>query len=535
MTDRSEVSALLSPSRRRVLRDAPNGRFFSSGPSAATRPQITFDALEDEAFLRTLEEQLQQHVDELENCDLVLGAKQINYLAFRLHEALEPKRDPETNVIQAWTIQPQVQLKIKMSSHIQVLKLSTILREVRRLRIHQQSLLRSPIEMDIFPSLRAIEIVHTEIAVLGNVHFFANQLRQFRLEHTSLESLAQILSPTVATGAPLAVWKKLESLRINCCSLPAVDACLNQLQVVKVVDLAWNEIASFESPATMASLQWLDLCHNKLTAFPPLTRLSNLKVLDLSVNQIQSLEGVQELPALVDLNVANNELRDIGEIELLGGLRELRRLVIRENPISRRPDYRREVLFYLGERIELDDEPWTSVETQSMKTSRQLRMHDAFPTLETVPQQWARAELAIEENVWSQTNGTMMYPMLAKAGGLLAREADIIPPPRMYSPKRRQMQMQAAALSTSRHKLNRIGTRSSLGGTLSEVTEQIDDGDTRNESPIKTVDDFFRLQSVDASTRAAKNSNELDLVVDGTYSLLRAGFLPADVRIELLV
>ncbi|KAG2843481.1 hypothetical protein PC119_g2965 [Phytophthora cactorum] len=319
------------------------------------------DSLGEEAFLKTLEETLQQHVASLGQQFLVLSATQVDRLAFRLNDALVPKRDAETHVIQAWTIQPQLQLKVKASAHIQVLKLSTILREVQKLRLHQSQTeeAQNPIEVEIFPSLRVIEVLNTKTRGLQNVHYFANQLREFHIEHTEVTTLRRLLAPTKEEQKP---WRKLLKLQMNCCELQILDDSVNLLRAVKTLDLGWNKIEKVETDVTTKSLQVLNLCHNQLRHVPSIQSLRSLRELDLAVNQISSLKGLETLTALERLDVSHNLIEDIAEVELLTSLPRLTYLKMEFNPIARRPDYRREVLFYLGEPIELDGKRWSDAE-----------------------------------------------------------------------------------------------------------------------------------------------------------------------------
>ncbi|KAG6967160.1 hypothetical protein JG687_00004426 [Phytophthora cactorum] len=323
------------------------------------------DSLGEEAFLKTLEETLQQHVASLGQQFLVLSATQVDRLAFRLNDALVPKRDAETHVIQAWTIQPQLQLKVKASAHIQVLKLSTILREVQKLRLHQSQTeeAQNPIEVEIFPSLRVIEVLNTKTRGLQNVHYFANQLREFHIEHTEVTTLRRLLAPTKEEQKP---WRKLLKLQMNCCELQILDDSVNLLRAVKTLDLGWNKIEKVETDVTTKSLQVLNLCHNQLRHVPSIQSLRSLRELDLAVNQISSLKGLETLTALERLDVSHNLIEDIAEVELLTSLPRLTYLKMEFNPIARRPDYRREVLFYLGEPIELDGKRWSDAESREL-------------------------------------------------------------------------------------------------------------------------------------------------------------------------
>ncbi|TMW63069.1 hypothetical protein Poli38472_005687 [Pythium oligandrum] len=474
----------------------------------APKQEIVIDVQEEDAFLRALEERLQQEIDALDRVFLVLGARQINYLAFRLHEALEPKRDPETQVIQAWTIQPQSQLKVKLTSHIQVLKLSTILREVQCLQVHQQSQLRSAIELEIFPSLRAIEIVRTDATSLQSVHFFARQLRHLHIEHTAMKSLRQILSPASAESDELERWRRLETLHINCCSLPAIDKCVNTLETIRDLDLGWNEIAELQVPMISTTIESLSLRHNKLQQFPPIASLQTLVRLDLSMNQIKSLRGVEQLAALVELDLSQNLLDEINEVELLVQLKALETLCLKENPISRRPDHRREVLFYLGERITLDDAAWTVAELQSMTASRQTQELD-----EGMATTWAeRVASASDAADWGNTKVSIGYPLLPRlTSAIKPHIAEIIAPPRRYSPQRWRAQLGMPSLSQNQLSSTQVnGMAESIESTTTVVTDDVDVEVEGSVGVVQTVDEFFRLQDVQVSLHHHTPSSPID-------------------------
>ncbi|GLD98478.1 hypothetical protein PINS_up007175 [Pythium insidiosum] len=462
--ERIEVAVLLSPRRRAMT--------ARQQPAIAARREIVVDALEEDAFLKTLEERLQQHIEDLDDVVLVLGARQINYLAFRLHEALEPKRDPDTNLIHAWTIQPQSQLKVKMSSHIQVLKLSTILREVQRLRIFQVSQLRSAIEIEIFPSLQSIAVASIDVSLLRNVHFFARQLRFLQIEHSTMTTLREVLAPTGCDSEKRVVWARLKTLRIGCCALQAIDSSISLLQTTREIDLGWNDISKIECPITVPTLQSLVLCRNKLKHFPPVASLRSLTRLDISMNQIQSIRGVEELVALEELDVSQNVLDNINEIELLRALHNLRRLRLKENPLARRPDHRREVLFFLGKQVVVDDVTWTQPELSTQRFYS--------------PQRWRARHL--------QTSSMSSL----QSDGLRANDAQ------MEDPK----------------PLRRISTRFSAGGSTTELTEDDETPNQREEvegeelpdgTIVRTVGDFFNLED---STR--RRNCTVDSQGDGT-------------------
>uniref|UniRef100_A0AAV1TKW1 Dynein axonemal light chain 1 n=1 Tax=Peronospora matthiolae TaxID=2874970 RepID=A0AAV1TKW1_9STRA len=413
------------------------------------------DALDEDAYLKTLEETLRQHVARHEQPFLVLSATQVHLLAARLHDALVPRRDDSTHLIEAWTIQPQLQLKVKASAHIPVLKLSTILREVRRLRVHQPSQQlatevvdedehRVPIQVEIFPSLKVVEALNTDVTELKHVHFFASQLRELHIEHANATALKQLLSPEREIP-----WRKLLKMHMNCCALERVDASVNFLRAVKILDLGWNKIDKFDAHVTTRSLEVLKLCHNRLTQVPPIQALRGLRELDLAVNRITSLKGIETLTALERLDFSHNFIDDITEMELLTGLSKLTYLKMEFNPIARRPDYRREVLFYLGEPIELDGNRWSDAEVSSMKHRRMLVMlDDASPHNAVGGKSWGQSQsvsvypraVIQSGNAVKNLKLVLEYPRLPPSCTVPAKFVDIQNPPSAFPTKSNQSQ-----------------------------------------------------------------------------------------------
>lgn len=507
---RLEVRALLSPLKRLTSQQLL--------PRPSDGEDIVIDdELEEDDFVRALEEKLQLRSDELSGSVngsapfLVLRAAQIDTLASRLHDILEPKRD-ETNIVQAWTIQPQLQRKVKMSSHIQVLKLSTILREVQCLRVHQISLeaggpaRTAPIELDIFPSLRVVEILHSRADLLRNAHYFVRQLQSLHIEHTPMESLRELLAPSPPLDEDMseaAEWRRLHTLELNCCGLPAVDMSVNLLSAIKTLDLGWNEIKTFESSLESQTLESLSLCHNLLSSLPPIQALTNLKALDLSVNQIESLAGIEALQQLEALDVSHNLINSMNELERLANIQRLTRAKLSHNPIARRADYRREVFFFVGKTVELDGKPWSFAELASMKDRRSFQGYGQ------------KTETAIAQEA---TNTAKVFP---KADGLSCGKADL----RMIMsypllPQKRSVTAHYAHIHNPKSTLlneylKHHGLSSGLNGQKQEVessestSDQQSGGrsnehDNGGEFTVVTVDDYFRNKS-DSITSAPVN------------------------------
>ncbi|KAG7389556.1 hypothetical protein PHYPSEUDO_010201 [Phytophthora pseudosyringae] len=444
------------------------------------------NSLDEEAFLKTLEETLQQHAASLAQQFLVLSAAQVDRLAFRLHDALVPKRDAETGVVQAWTIQPQLQLKVKASAHIQVLKLSTILREVQRLRLHQSQAEEGagPVEVDIFPSLRVIEALSTEVGALQNVHYFASQLKELHIEHTEVATLREMLAPKGGATKP---WRKLLKLQMNCCELEVLDESVNLLRAVRTLDLGWNRIDKVETELATRSLEVLKLCHNQLSQVPPIQSLRGLRELDLAVNRVASLAGLERLTALERLDVSHNLIDDFTEVELLTRLPRLAYLKVEFNPIARRPDYRREVLFYLGEPVELDGQRWSDAEVSSMNNRRMLMMLDG-----------GMERSVFKSSMWGKSVEPPVYPRVRIQSGIVVKSPKLVMGypqlPRSQAVPAHFVEIQNPP-STLPTKDNRPNNTAGNGTESSSLSPPVgSEGSQGARPPVRTVDDYFRTQ-----------------------------------------
>ncbi|KAE8916032.1 hypothetical protein PF010_g2460 [Phytophthora fragariae] len=473
--DRLEVRALVGSSASSERAAAP----------PVERGICVDDSLDEEAFLKALEEALQQQAAALPRQFLELSAAQVERLAFRLHDALAPKRDADTRVVQAWTIQPQLQLKVKASAHLQVLKLSTILREVQRLRLHQSQAAEQsqlPIEVEIFPSLRVIEALNTEVRSLRNVHFFAGQLRELHIEHTHVPTLRQLLAPSEDRQKP---WRKLVKLQMNCCVLEEVDETVNLLRAVRTLHLGWNQIERFDASVTTTSLEVFNLCHNQLKVVPPIQALRALRELDLAVNRITSLKGLEKLTALERLDVSHNLIDDFTEVELLMRLPRLTYVKMEFNPIARRPDYRREVLFYLGEPVDLDGRRWSDSEVSSMKNRRMLLMLEG-----------EKERGVVESSIWGQAAETPAYPKVRVQSGVVVKNPKLVlgypPLPRSHNAPAHYVEIQNPPST--------LPTRNKHSSSALEITENGDEAIRNSESsqgirpPARSVGEYFRTK-----------------------------------------
>ncbi|CAI5701722.1 unnamed protein product [Peronospora effusa] len=493
MHGRLEVRALLGTTPHRT-----------AWPPLDQQPLAIDEAFNEETFLKTLEEVLQHHVTRLEHHFLVLSTSQIALLAGRLHDVLVPTRDAASRVIQAWTIQPQLQLKVKASAHLQVLKLSTILREVQRLRVQEVPRFETPsrhIEVDIFPSLRMLEVLHMDVQRLRHVHYFAQQVEALHIEHTDAKILTQLLAP----DEKKVVWTKLSTLHMNCCTLELVDESVNFLTAIRTLDLGWNKINKFDSNMTTTSLEVFNLCHNQLKFVPPIQALRGLRELDLAVNQLVSLKGLETLKALERLDVSHNLIDDITEVELLTRLPRLVYLKMEFNPIARRPDYRREVLFYLGEPIELDGHRWTEPEISSMEHRRMLMMLDD-----------ENQHNVVERRLWGQSEKVSAYPRAHVQSGIVVKNPKLVlsyprlPQSQAVSAHFVEIQNPLSAYGTMSNQSRKLGDGESDKGNSIVKTPGNIQGSRSTRPSVRTVDDYFRTQRNVIVSKVSKLRKECD-------------------------
>eukprot|EP00611_Tribonema_gayanum_P006530 TRINITY_DN157_c0_g2_i1.p1 TRINITY_DN157_c0_g2~~TRINITY_DN157_c0_g2_i1.p1 ORF type:complete len:817 (-),score=244.45 TRINITY_DN157_c0_g2_i1:57-2507(-) len=142
----------------------------------------------------------------------------------------------------------------------------------------------------------------------------------------------------------------LEVLRVRSCGISFMDASLQQLNVVRHLDLSCNSIEHVQCLHQCTELQHLDLSHNLISSLVDVTCvIGNITVLLLGHNRVESTEGLDRLFSLQVLDLGHNLLVDFEEVSRLGSLPCLRQITLQGNPLARRSKYRVTVLAMLGE------------------------------------------------------------------------------------------------------------------------------------------------------------------------------------------
>ncbi|XP_061494058.1 protein phosphatase 1 regulatory subunit 7-like isoform X2 [Rhineura floridana] len=150
-------------------------------------------------------------------------------------------------------------------------------------------------------------------------------------------------------------------------NLAELDASLNALGTARgigdlpslvVLNLSYNMLREMKGLENCPHLCMLQMSHNQMRTLVEIPVLSNLTQLHLSSNKLESLEGVQNLPRLCELYVQKNciaSLRPLAALlslsildasgncirrlpealHMLRGLRRLKHLTLKDNPVAR--------------------------------------------------------------------------------------------------------------------------------------------------------------------------------------------------------
>jgi hypothetical protein len=103
------------------------------------------------------------------------------------------------------------------------------------------------------------------------------------------------------------------------------------------------------------SIKTLNLWGCNLSDISILSKLTSLETLSLSKNQIKDISVFKSLKNLKELYLKGNQISDWDQINNLKYCKKLEKLVLKENPISKSPNYPKKVLELLPQLIKLDD------------------------------------------------------------------------------------------------------------------------------------------------------------------------------------
>ena len=103
------------------------------------------------------------------------------------------------------------------------------------------------------------------------------------------------------------------------------------------------------------SIKTLNLWGCNLSDIAILSKLTSLETISLSKNQIKDISVFKSLKNLKELYLKGNQISDWEQINNLKYCKKLEKLVLKENPISKSPNYPKKILELLPQLMKLDD------------------------------------------------------------------------------------------------------------------------------------------------------------------------------------
>eukprot|EP00759_Apiculatamorpha_spiralis_P026267 PhF_6_TR29321/c0_g1_i1/m.43024 len=129
-------------------------------------------------------------------------------------------------------------------------------------------------------------------------------------------------------------------------SLTVLDLSNNRLQTLRGLPItltkllvAHNNLASLEGLAPLVTLQTLDVSHNALYSLEGLPRTSALTDLNVSHNRLATLHGIENSVGLRVFNAQHNYVQNIEHLQPLESTPLLRSILLSHNPVSSLPSY----------------------------------------------------------------------------------------------------------------------------------------------------------------------------------------------------
>ena len=192
-----------------------------------------------------------------------------------------------------------------------------------------------------------------------------------------------------------AVGSMLSSVDLSDNRIAGIGDLLNH-RYLEILLLGKNVISKIDGVGTLLNLKVLDLSYNKIKTIDGLNGLSiqelnlrgnciekitnlgsnylpKLSVLDIAENKIKSLKPLEACEKLSSLDVRDNQLEFLRQVEFLADLQFLEVLMFLGNPASKKPFYRRRIIYRLASLSKLD---FTKISSEE-----KVRAFNLYPTL----------------------------------------------------------------------------------------------------------------------------------------------------------
>jgi len=220
---------------------------------------------------------------------------------------------------------------------------------------------------DLFPSLRELVLDGNPITDIRNLGPLS-KLLVLRLNRTKVDLENGVLGGAEFTGG-FGTFPNLQVLELgySCIADMRFFAQL-PLQTLRILHLPGNEISKLEGLHNMEQLRELVLDKNRVKqfdekSFEGLRALRELRVED---NGLKSLSNMGPLPRLRALYLSLNRIVELSELEKLRQLRHLLVIHMGQNPVSRKPQYRLQLLHCVPSARAVDGKEVTAEERERL-------------------------------------------------------------------------------------------------------------------------------------------------------------------------
>jgi len=195
------------------------------------------------------------------------------------------------------------------------------------------------------PNLLSAKLDNNQLAALDGIGLH-NCLQLLSLKGNQLTALPEL-------DMPMLSYLILDSNQLT--TLPSLERCTQ----LKTIEARENQLTTTAGIESLANLEEAHFATNAITEFvlgpaPALTKLN------LSGNQITTLQALASNASnLEELDLGTNTVASVGELNHLSGLKQLRTLVLTENPVAGVDKYRNFVHAILPQLETLDGEPYS--------------------------------------------------------------------------------------------------------------------------------------------------------------------------------
>ena len=189
----------------------------------------------------------------------------------------------------------------------------------------------------------------------------------------SMLSSVDLSDNRIAGIGDLSNHRYLEILLLGKNVISKIDG-VGTLLNLKVLDLSYNKIKTIDGLSGL-NIQELNLrgnCIEKITNLGS-NYLPKLSVLDIAENKIKSLKPLEACEKLSFLDIRDNQLEFLRQVEFLADLQFLEVLMFLGNPASKKPFYRRRIIYRLASLSKLD---FTKISSEE-----KVRAFNLYPTL----------------------------------------------------------------------------------------------------------------------------------------------------------